>query len=176
MGSPDDEPGRVDNETQHLVTLTRGFYMSKYEVTDSLWYEVMGGTTTTSRLPKNYVSWDYAVEFCNALSIQEGLDTGLHHQWTERRCDLEPERERVPFADRGGVGVCMPGGHADGVCQRTDHEYRLRSSGSCFGPDRLVLRQFWRRPSRGWSEAGERLGIIRHARQCVGVGLGRLPE
>ena len=76
MGSPADEPGRSsDRETQHEVTLTQAFYISKYEVTDSLWYEVMGGAPTTSRLPKNYVSWDMAVEFCNALSKRAGLDT-----------------------------------------------------------------------------------------------------
>jgi sulfatase modifying factor 1 len=73
MGSPTDEPGRYTNETQHQVTLTRGFYMSKYEVTEQWWYEVMGGTPTTSQLPKNLVTWDMAVEFCNALSIKEGL-------------------------------------------------------------------------------------------------------
>jgi len=72
MGSPTDEPGRDSDETQHTVTLTNGFYMSKYEVTEKLWYEVMGGTPTTSQLPKNYVSWDMAVEFCNALSVKEG--------------------------------------------------------------------------------------------------------
>ena len=30
-------------------------------------------TPSTSQLPKNYVSWDLAVQFCNALSVQEGL-------------------------------------------------------------------------------------------------------
>lgn len=73
MGSPTDEPGRNSNETQHEVILTKGFYMSRHEVTEQWWYEVMGGTPTSSQLPKNYVSWDMAVQFCNALSIQEGL-------------------------------------------------------------------------------------------------------
>jgi formylglycine-generating enzyme required for sulfatase activity len=39
MGSPLDEPGRVDNsyvkETLHTVTLTKGFYMSIYETTNA---------------------------------------------------------------------------------------------------------------------------------------------
>ncbi|MFO7609327.1 MAG: formylglycine-generating enzyme family protein [Candidatus Krumholzibacteriia bacterium] len=73
MGSPTGEPQRGSNETQHQVTLTRGFYMSKYEVTEQQWYEVMGGTPITSSLPKDYVSWDMAVAFCNALSLREGL-------------------------------------------------------------------------------------------------------
>jgi formylglycine-generating enzyme required for sulfatase activity len=73
MGSPGDEPGRLSNETQHSVTLTQGFYMSRYEVTEQWWSEVMGGGGTTSQLPKIFVSWDLAVQFCNALSLQDGL-------------------------------------------------------------------------------------------------------
>ncbi len=74
MGSPEDEPGRSPGEgPQHQVTLTRGFLMSKYEVTEEWWYQVMGGDPTTSQLSKTGVSWDMAVEFCNALSQLEGL-------------------------------------------------------------------------------------------------------
>jgi len=74
MGSPANEPQSISNERpQHQVTLTNGFYMSKYEVTEEWWYQVMGGTPTTSQLPKSSVSWDLAVQFCNALSLQQGL-------------------------------------------------------------------------------------------------------
>ncbi len=75
MGSPEDEPGRYPSDgPQHLVTLTNGLYMSKYEVTEGVWYQVMGGQT--SPLPqraKKAVNWDMAVQFCNALSVQQGL-------------------------------------------------------------------------------------------------------
>ena len=37
MGSPDDDPGREDDEPQHKVTLTRGFYMQTTEVTVGQW-------------------------------------------------------------------------------------------------------------------------------------------
>src|SRR5262245_60764031 len=33
MGSPQKEPGRKDDETQHEVTLTQPFYLGKHEVT-----------------------------------------------------------------------------------------------------------------------------------------------
>ena len=35
MGSPDDEEGRNTNETQHEVTLTKGYWLGKYEVTQT---------------------------------------------------------------------------------------------------------------------------------------------
>ncbi|WP_294139327.1 SUMF1/EgtB/PvdO family nonheme iron enzyme [uncultured Sanguibacteroides sp.] len=35
MGSPAGESGRFDDETQHQVTLTRDFYMSKHEITNA---------------------------------------------------------------------------------------------------------------------------------------------
>lgn len=35
MGSPETEEGHNDNELQHEVTLTRGFYMAKYETTNA---------------------------------------------------------------------------------------------------------------------------------------------
>lgn len=42
MGSPPSEKGRYDNETQHKVTLTKGFYMQTTEVTQGQWQAVMG--------------------------------------------------------------------------------------------------------------------------------------
>jgi len=37
MGSPEDEPGRYDNEILHKVTLTKGFYMQTTQVTVGQW-------------------------------------------------------------------------------------------------------------------------------------------
>src|ERR1700730_12543471 len=37
MGSPKEETGRRDNEAQHKVTLTRGFYLGVYTVTQAQW-------------------------------------------------------------------------------------------------------------------------------------------
>ena len=42
MGSPESEAGRADNETLHPVTITKGFWMSKYEITQGQWMRVMG--------------------------------------------------------------------------------------------------------------------------------------
>src|SRR6266513_2211061 len=42
MGSPPDEPERRPGEDQVEVTLTKGFWMGKYEVTQGQWKQVMG--------------------------------------------------------------------------------------------------------------------------------------
>ena len=43
MGSPTTEWGRASDETQHQVTLTNGFYLGKYEVTQAQYQAVMTG-------------------------------------------------------------------------------------------------------------------------------------
>jgi formylglycine-generating enzyme required for sulfatase activity len=42
MGSPPDEPDRMENETRHQVTLTKGYYLQTTEVTQAQWKAVMG--------------------------------------------------------------------------------------------------------------------------------------
>jgi len=74
MGSPYDEPGRNVNETQHSVTLTRGFRVSPFEVTEEMWDDVLADGNSTSQRPRANVSWDQAIQFCNALSLKRGLD------------------------------------------------------------------------------------------------------
>jgi len=43
MGSPAGEPGRFPNEVQHFVTISRGFWMSRSEVTQGQWKSLMNG-------------------------------------------------------------------------------------------------------------------------------------
>ena len=42
MGSPESEEGRGEDETQHPVTLSKGFYLATHLVTQAAWQEVMG--------------------------------------------------------------------------------------------------------------------------------------
>jgi formylglycine-generating enzyme required for sulfatase activity len=82
MGSPENEPDRHSNETEHSVTLT-GFKMSKHQVTQAQYEAVTGNNpssfkspvapeTSTANRPVE-MAWYDAVEFCNKLSTQEGL-------------------------------------------------------------------------------------------------------
>lgn len=41
MGSPDNEEGRYRDEVQHKVTLTEGFWMSRYEITSTEYVEFL---------------------------------------------------------------------------------------------------------------------------------------
>ena len=73
MGSPPGETGRDDDETQHRVTLTEGFWMAKTEVTQKQWESVMGDNPSYHKgdnLPVESVSWDECMEFCRKTGLQ----------------------------------------------------------------------------------------------------------
>src|SRR5471030_570593 len=57
MGSPKEETGREpyhgDDETLHKVTLTRGFYMGVYAVTQEEWQAVVGDNPSRCKGEKN---------------------------------------------------------------------------------------------------------------------------
>ena len=71
MGSPKEEKKRQANETQHKVTLTKGFYMSVYTVTQEQWQAVMGNNPSVFKgeknLPVDQVSWEDCQEFVKKL-------------------------------------------------------------------------------------------------------------
>ena len=68
MGSPKSEDGRDNDETQHKVTLTKGFWMLETEVTQKQWKAVMGSNPDCKfkgdNLPVENVSWTDCQEFC----------------------------------------------------------------------------------------------------------------
>ena len=51
MGSHTNEPERYSDETQHEVTLSRGFWLADTTVTQALWEAVMGKIPVLSRAP-----------------------------------------------------------------------------------------------------------------------------
>ena len=71
MGSPRGEKGHEGKELQHQVTLSRGYYLGKYEVTQSQWAKVMGTQPSKFKGPKRpleKVSWFAAMKFCRRLT------------------------------------------------------------------------------------------------------------
>ncbi len=78
MGSPPLEPGRLDIETQHFVTLTTDFLIQPTEVTQEQFESVMGYnpshfTKCGPTCPVEDLTWHEAATYCNRLSDSEGL-------------------------------------------------------------------------------------------------------
>jgi len=71
MGS---ENGESDETPVHIVELD-GFYIGKYEVTQTEWELIMGNNPSNfkgTNLPVENVSWNDAMEFCKRLSQKSG--------------------------------------------------------------------------------------------------------
>lgn len=76
MGSPEDDEDRFDDETQHKVTLTKGFWLGKYPVTQSQWKSVMRGNPSQFKgddNPVDSVSWDDCKKFIEKINSRSGL-------------------------------------------------------------------------------------------------------
>ncbi|HUT94607.1 MAG TPA: SUMF1/EgtB/PvdO family nonheme iron enzyme [Thermoguttaceae bacterium] len=73
MGSPDSDPaGRDDEKPQHLVRITRPFYLGIYPVTQAEYERVIGANPShfqgDPNRPVETVSWSDAKKFCDKLS------------------------------------------------------------------------------------------------------------
>lgn len=96
MGS---ENGESDEKPAHRVTISQGFWMGKYEVTQAQWEQVMGTNLRQQRdkvgssygiygegadYPMYYVSWEEAKEFVRRMNQQDdGVEYSLpsEAQW-----------------------------------------------------------------------------------------------
>jgi formylglycine-generating enzyme required for sulfatase activity len=116
MGSPPDEPGRndwfvVNMETQHVVTLTKPFYMQTTEVTQAQWKAVMGSNpsehTGCPTCPVETVSWDDAQSYITKLNT---LGEGTYSLPTEAQWE---------YAARAGSTTAF----YNGAITQTDCEY-----------------------------------------------------
>jgi hypothetical protein len=71
MGSPKEEKARKQDETQHPVKLTKGFYMGVCPVTQEEWTKLMGNNPSKfyreKNLPVEQVNWTECQEFIQKL-------------------------------------------------------------------------------------------------------------
>lgn len=96
MGSPESEEGHEENESPvHSVTISRDFYLGKYEITQAQWMAVMQENPSTEygpNLPVNRVNWYDCQDFLRRLN--EIVNDGKF------RLPTEAERE---YACRAGT-------------------------------------------------------------------------
>ena len=89
MGSPAGEAKTEEQsalEKQHKVTLTKPFYLGKFELTQAQYEKVMGENPSGTKggdLPVHNVSWQNAQDFCEKLGKQLGRTVQLptEAQW-----------------------------------------------------------------------------------------------
>ena len=111
MGSPSDEENRGNDETQHPVTLQKGFWMGETEVTQGLWRHVMGGNPSRNKAGDDYpvenMTWNDCQDFVRKLNARNDVrPTGLRFalpteaQW-EYACRAGTS---APYAGNGRLG------------------------------------------------------------------------
>jgi formylglycine-generating enzyme required for sulfatase activity len=107
MGSPTNESLRTSDEAQHVVTISRGFWMGKYEVTQGDYLSVVGRNpshfTGDPTRPVDQVNWFDATNYC-ALRTQQERVAGLIPTNYVYRLPTESEWE---YADRAGTATAF---------------------------------------------------------------------
>ena len=97
MGSPKSENDSADSAHRVAATLSTGFWLGVYEVTQGEYARIMGHNPSrfsaqgeahqavaghdTDRFPVERVSWDDALEFCRKLTDQERVAGRLASGW-----------------------------------------------------------------------------------------------
>jgi formylglycine-generating enzyme required for sulfatase activity len=111
MGSPTTEAGRGSDETQHQVTLTNGFYLGKYEVTQAQYETVMTGNSEGLNAdpshnnhkginrPVDQVSWNDVQVFLSRLNDMEEAAGRLPAGWKY----VLPTEAQWEYACRAGT-------------------------------------------------------------------------
>ena len=116
-----EEEYEKDEQPQHTVKISRSYYMGVYEVTQGEYETVMGTnrsafSTTgerkstvsgldTTKFPVERVSWFDAIEFCNKLSAQDGLQAYYTLSNVERRSSWI---KSAAVSTTGGNGYRLP--------------------------------------------------------------------
>ena len=128
MGSPTTETGREWDETQHPVTLTNGFYLGKYEVTQAQYQTIMNGNPAGlnadpsafkgNNRPVERVSWEDAQIFLTQLNAIEQTAGRLPNGWKY----VLPTEAQWEYACRAGTTTAYSWGN-DINSSRANYNY-----------------------------------------------------
>jgi formylglycine-generating enzyme required for sulfatase activity len=135
MGSPTNEVDRGEWEgPQTAVTISRGFWMGKYEVTQGEYLAVMGSNPShfggdTNR-PVEQVSWDDATNYCALLTEREQA-AGRIATNSVYRLPTEAEWE---YACRAGTSTRFSYGDDPGYTNLTHYAWYNANSGETTHP------------------------------------------
>ena len=108
MGSETSQPFRLVNEKRQALTIPHSFWISKYEISQAKWIEVMGVNPSQFKAlgpamlaPVESISWDQAKTFIaqlNAISGQERYRLPTEAEW--EYVAKGGEDSSWPFGDR----------------------------------------------------------------------------
>ena len=124
MGSPATEQDRFGNEApQTVVTLTKGFWMGKYEVTQGEYLAVVGDNpssfTGDLKRPVEGVSWIDATNYCGRLTAQERAAGRLPAGWAYRL----PTEAEWEYAARAGTTTRFSYGDDPGYSKLSNYAW-----------------------------------------------------
>ncbi len=140
MGSPPEEAERGDDETQHSVTLTEGFYLGIHPVTQAQWRAVMGNNPSQfqgENLPMENVPWRNCRMFCEKISQTNG---------NRYRLPTEAEWE---YACRAGTTTTFQFGETI-TTDQANYDDKYPYSQSKKGVDRRQTTPVGSFPPNGW--------------------------
>lgn len=114
MGSPENEKGRGNDEKQHQVTLTKGFWMLETKVTNEMWASVMGSSPRSSdwnkKHPVTTISWYDCQRFIDKLNESSAVKS------TKLRFSLPTESQWEYACRAGSTGALGGNGHHEEMC------------------------------------------------------------
>jgi len=155
MGSPGNEPGRDGGrEAQVPVTLTRGFWMGKFEVTQEEFEKLMGTNPSpnrgmeglnTKRLPVLRINWATAEQFCQKMTALEFAAGRLPAGWEYRL----PTDAQWEYACRAGTTTATYFGESFGSKQLNYNGERPYNGGA-IGPNLGRPTEVGSYPSNAW--------------------------